>query len=71
MFFINCNIFKDYTVQSAWSIDSFGHSPTLTYLLKKSGIKNMFIQRTHYAVKMFLATKKKIEFYWKINQGYI
>ncbi|ESN93206.1 hypothetical protein HELRODRAFT_89226 [Helobdella robusta] len=54
----------NYKVKSAWSLDSFGHSPTLTYLLKKSGIQNLFIQRTHYSVKRVLSTTKKIEFNW-------
>ncbi|XP_054725610.1 alpha-mannosidase 2 [Anastrepha obliqua] len=53
------------TPTSSWSIDPFGHSPTLPYILKKSGFQNLLIQRTHYSVKKELALKRQLEFYWR------
>ncbi|XP_011194009.1 alpha-mannosidase 2 [Zeugodacus cucurbitae] len=53
------------TPTSSWSIDPFGHSPTLPYILKKSGFQNHLIQRTHYSVKKELALKRQLEFHWR------
>lgn len=53
------------TPVSSWSIDPFGHSPTLPYVLKNSGFQNHLIQRTHYVVKRELAKKKHLEFNWQ------
>ncbi|XP_063696732.1 alpha-mannosidase 2 [Culicoides brevitarsis] len=53
------------TPTSGWSIDPFGHSPSLAYVLKHSGFENHLIQRTHYVVKRTLARKRQLEFNWR------
>ena len=50
---------------SSWSIDPFGLSPTLPYILKHSGFENLLIQRTHYSIKKRLAKEKQLEFRWR------
>jgi alpha-mannosidase II len=55
----------NYTVKTSWSIDPFGLSPTMPYILKKSGFDNLLIQRTHYEVKRYMASEQALEFRWR------
>ncbi|XP_038589012.1 alpha-mannosidase 2-like [Micropterus salmoides] len=50
---------------SGWAVDPFGHSPSMTYLLKGAGLQNMLIQRTHYAIKKHFAQQQTLEFQWR------
>lgn len=50
---------------NSWSVDPFGHSGTMPYLLKKAGMNNMIIQRIHQATKGALVKTAGLEFFWK------
>ncbi|VDL75921.1 unnamed protein product [Nippostrongylus brasiliensis] len=56
---------ESYTPTTHWSIDPFGLSPTLPYLLSASNISNAAVQRVHYSVKKYLAKNKQLEFMWR------
>ncbi|XP_055385035.1 alpha-mannosidase 2 [Condylostylus longicornis] len=58
-------VFLNVTPISSWSIDPFGQSPTMPFILKNSGFENLLIQRTHYSVKKRLAKEKQLEFRWR------
>ena len=55
----------NYYPHNSYSIDPFGHSSTFPYLLQKSGISNIYIQRTHFAWKRHLSETKSLEFFWR------
>ncbi|KAF0903230.1 hypothetical protein E2562_025797 [Oryza meyeriana var. granulata] len=53
--------------KNSWSIDPFGYSATMAYLLRRMGFHNMLIQRTHYELKKELAMNKNLEYLWRQN----
>uniref|UniRef100_A0A914XKE6 mannosyl-oligosaccharide 1,3-1,6-alpha-mannosidase n=1 Tax=Plectus sambesii TaxID=2011161 RepID=A0A914XKE6_9BILA len=55
----------DYQPTNHWSIDPFGLSPSIAYILKKANMTNMVIQRVHYVIKRHLAKNKQLEFMWR------
>lgn len=59
------NVGKGYIPRTSWSIDPFGLSPTMSYILNRAKIPNLAIQRVHYSVKKYLAQQKHLEFPWR------
>lgn len=53
----------------SWCIDPFGVSPTMPYILNKMKFSSLVIQRTHYAIKKYLAKQKQLEFRWRQHWG--
>ncbi|XP_051140278.1 alpha-mannosidase 2-like isoform X2 [Andrographis paniculata] len=51
--------------RNSWSIDPYGYSSTMAYLLRRMGFENMLIQRAHYELKKELALHKNLEFIWR------
>ncbi|XP_025411252.1 alpha-mannosidase 2 [Sipha flava] len=55
-------------VKTGWSVDPFGHGPTVPYLLKKSEVTGgAVIQRLHFAWKEWFARTQNGDFFWRQN----
>jgi alpha-mannosidase II len=58
-------LYSDYRPRSHWSIDPFGLSSTMAWLVRAANISEAVIQRVHYSVKKHLAQTKQLEFRWR------
>ncbi|CEF62357.1 Alpha-mannosidase 2x [Strongyloides ratti] len=59
----------DYKPKNHWSIDPFGLSTTMAYIMKNSGLNNAVISRTHYMIKKIFSQEKLFEFNWRQLTG--
>ncbi|KAE8618087.1 hypothetical protein XENTR_v10009274 [Xenopus tropicalis] len=55
----------DATPRSGWAVDPFGHSSTMPYILRRSNLTSMLIQRVHYSIKKHFAATQSLEFMWR------
>ncbi|GAU96295.1 hypothetical protein RvY_07759 [Ramazzottius varieornatus] len=53
------------TPRHGFSIDPFGYSSTMPYILKNLGFQTMFIQRIHYILRKQLVLAKAAQFRWQ------
>ena len=51
--------------KNSWSVDPFGHSSSMAYLLNRAGFDNMVTLRVHMGVKDMLQRKQAHEFMWR------
>lgn len=62
---LKANIDSSIRPSYGWSIDPFGYTPTMAYLLKQMGFDGMLIQRVHYHLKKYMAKNQRFEFMWR------
>ncbi|XP_066907916.1 alpha-mannosidase 2 [Halyomorpha halys] len=51
--------------ETAWSIDPFGCSSVMAYLLAESGIEGLVIQRIHYSWKKYFSEQGALDMLWE------
>ncbi|KAI6209380.1 Alpha-mannosidase [Aphelenchoides besseyi] len=51
--------------ENHWSIDPFGHSPVMAYLIKEAGFKNAVLNRVHYELLKKFGEEGDLEFNWR------
>uniref|UniRef100_A0A0N5ARF2 Alpha-mannosidase n=1 Tax=Syphacia muris TaxID=451379 RepID=A0A0N5ARF2_9BILA len=56
---------EEFAPVNHWSIDPFGLSPTVAYIVARANLSSGVVQRVHYAVKKYLAKNKQLEFKWR------
>jgi alpha-mannosidase II len=62
---LKANVHESIKPSYGWSIDPFGYTPTMAYLLKQMGFDGMLIQRIHYHLKKYMGKTKNFEFNWR------
>ena len=55
----------DVVPETSLSFDQFGYSASIPYLMKRAGIKNILIKRTHRGVKQLLGENHWMTFKWR------
>ena len=53
--------------ENSWSLDVFGYSSSLAYILKRAGYDHMVILRINKFLKEYLQGKNLLEFQWRQN----
>lgn len=48
-----------------WSIDAFGHSPVMPWVMAQSGMEALVINRVHQDIKKDFRENQKLEFIWR------
>jgi hypothetical protein len=54
----------NYTIETGWQIDTFGHSSSTPLLFKEMDFKYLVLNRINHRYKKKFQKEKKLEFYW-------
>ncbi|EGD82499.1 hypothetical protein PTSG_03147 [Salpingoeca rosetta] len=50
---------------TGWSVDPFGHTPTMAFINSKAGLKGMVIDRIHWRLKQQMQQRNELVFRWQ------